>query len=110
MPEIPPQAFEAATEALADYETQPYRDLRLNSERAAAKAVCAAAPLVAEQARAAERARIAETLRQLGDWPDGYARFRNFVECNNLQDPKDRPLFSAFLLALSDMVRGGGDA
>ncbi len=46
MPEIPQEAVQAATEALAEYGTEPYGDLRLNAERAAAKAVCAAAPFL----------------------------------------------------------------
>lgn len=62
-----------------------------------------------EQERAVERARIAEDLRQLGDWPNGYRRFRAFIEDNGLVQP-ERPLFSAFLLALADMIRQGDDA
>ncbi|MET8334394.1 hypothetical protein [Streptosporangium canum] len=67
MPDLLAEAVQAAAEALADYETEPHGDVRLNSQRAAAKAVAAAAPLIAEQARAEERATIAADLRAEGE-------------------------------------------
>ncbi|MEU6725531.1 hypothetical protein ABZ917_17630 [Nonomuraea wenchangensis] len=62
MPEIPTEAVQAAAEALADYETAPHGDVRLNSQRAAAKAVAAAAPILAEQERADERRKYEDLL------------------------------------------------
>lgn len=50
---VPDEAVEAARAVLAEYATEPYGDLRLNAERAVAKTLHAAAPLIAARVRSA---------------------------------------------------------
>ncbi|GGK61737.1 hypothetical protein Sme01_03580 [Sphaerisporangium melleum] len=114
--EFPPQAVRAVAEILRCWEVDrsgepvdPVEEFDIDAR----ELLEAAAPLLADQARAAgaaeERARIAETLRHLGDWPDGHADFRALVERHRLYSG-DRPAFSKLLLALAELVERGDDA
>jgi hypothetical protein len=79
MPDLPEEAVQAAVEraykagtnALEEYQTEPYNDLRLNAARASAKVVNAlfeAGLLVSEEdIRADERRKTAETITAYED-------------------------------------------
>lgn len=111
MPEIPPQAVQAAIDAFP-------ADSRVSFEDRMRMALEAAAPLLAEQARAEERARVAAHLRAIPGDDQGFRTgTRRFIDRH--ERLHEGTSIVAVLLAAADEIEGlaspagerqGGDA